>query len=302
MNDNERQLLRAVVNGNQADAKTYARIILNNINTQKDRGFKQSLLRTLDATPNVIELPRDMESLLVAEDSSNFPAARFLLRHEEKAITERILATYAASTRLLELGIPYVPAVMLYGESGTGKTQLARYIAYRAKLPFVYVRFSNLVNSYLGKTQSNIAKIFEYVKKAPCVLCFDEIDAIGKARGGAEQEVGEMSRIVIALMQELDQLPNNVIIIGTTNRFDRLDPALVRRFPVQHEVKVLDYADIKNLVRTFFHYVEYDMGFLQLSNWCEANFEAEEPASTVITKCTNYIVDKIIQEQMEAAS
>ena len=298
MNDNERYLLRAVVNGEQKKALQYTRIILNNITSQKDKGFKEQLLRTLDAKPhNLIELPHNLQDLLVAEDSEFFPINRFLVRPDEQKIANRILATYKASNRLLELGIPYLPAVILYGDSGTGKTQLARYIAYRAELPFIYVKFSNLVNSYLGKTQSNIAHVFDYARRTPCVLCFDEIDAIGTARGGnGEQEVGEMSRIVIALMQELDRLPNNIIVIGTTNRFDRLDPALIRRFPVRHEVKVLSYYEIKQLVKMFFHYVGYDMDFVELSNWCDQNLEAEEPASTVITKCTDYIVDRVLQE------
>lgn len=106
---------------------------------------------------------------------------------------------------------------------------LARYIAHKAKLPFLRIQFSSLVDSHLGQTQSNLARIFDYVRTAPCVLCFDEIDAVGMARG-QKDDVGEMNRVVIAIMQEMDRLPNNVIIIGTTNRFDRLDPALIRRF------------------------------------------------------------------------
>jgi len=131
------------------------------------------------------------------------------------------------------MSISYLPAALFYGQSGTGKTELARYIAHKAGLPFMYVRFSNVVNSFLGGTQSNINKVFSYAKSSPCLLCFDEIDAIGLKRGDSN-DVSEMSRVTIALMQEMDLLPNNVIIVGTTNRYDRLDPALVRRFPIKY--------------------------------------------------------------------
>lgn len=112
---------------------------------------------------------------------------------------------------------------------------LARYIAYKAELPFVYVRFSNLLDSYLGKTQENVGRIFDYARANPCVLCFDELDAIGGKRGD-RADVSEMSRVTIALMQELDRMHNKTIIIATTNRFDKLDPALIRRLPYQHEM------------------------------------------------------------------
>ena len=92
---------------------------------------------------------------------------------------------------------------------------LAKYIAYRAGIPYVYVRFSGLINSQLGKTQENLNRIFTYAKQKPCVLCIDEIDTIAMRRG--QTDVGEMNRVVISLMQELDQLPNDMIVVATTN-------------------------------------------------------------------------------------
>ena len=193
--------------------------------------------------------------------------AKYLVRETEEKVASRILAIYRASKRLLELGIPYLPAALFYGMSGTGKTELARYIAHKAELPFIYIRFSSLVNSMLGGTQSNISKVFGYAKTSPCVLCFDEIDAIGMKRGDS-QDVSEMSRVTIALMQEMDALPNNVIIIGTTNRFDRLDPALVRRFPICHEVLPLNYDDVIVLVEKFFAYCSTPLP----PNWTRETF------------------------------
>ena len=298
MNDNERHLLRAVVDGDQKKARDYARVILANITSQKDQHFRDSLLRTLDARPtNLIDLPMNLKELLVAEDVKDYPMGKFLLRDSEKAIADRIIATYRASKRLLELGIPYLPAAIFYGESGTGKTELARYIAHKADLPFIYVRFSSLVSSYLGSTQSNLGKVFAFAKTSPCLLCFDEIDAIGMKRGD-RQDVSEMSRVVIALMQEMDSLPNNVIIIGTTNRFDRLDPALVRRFPISYQVNPFTHQQATELAEKFFDYAGYTVNKSELQSWCSENFGETIPVSTIVTKCTDFIVDWIMSEEM----
>ncbi len=294
MNDKQRLLLLYICDGDIKNAQKQARVILNELTAAKDEMFKKSMLRKLDTKPSIIELPYNLRELLIAEDVSNFPESRFVLRPEEAKIVEKVMSTVKASERLSELGISYLPAVMLYGDSGGGKTMLARYIAYKANRPFVYVRFSSVVSSYLGSTQSNIAKVFEYARTAPCVLCFDEIDAIGMARG-QKNDVGEMNRIVITLMQEMDRLPNNVIIIGTTNRYDRLDSALIRRFPMRHEVRPMSRSDINELAERFFKYAGIATeGWLK--DWCDTNFTDTEPASTVVEKCTQLIVNRIIQE------
>ena len=302
--DNERMLLRAVVDNDQKKAQDCARIILNNITSQRDQTFKESLLRKLDTKTNFIELPYNLKELLAAEDVTDYPMGKFLIRSREEEITEKILAVYRASNRLIELEISYLPAMILYGQSGTGKTELVRYIAHKAGLPFVYVRFSSLVNSYLGGTQSNINKVFSYAKSSPCVLCFDEIDAIGMKRGDSH-DVSEMSRVVIALMQEMDSLPNNVIIIGTTNRFDRLDPALIRRFPLNYQIMPLSRREILELSDKLLKYAGYGMDEEKLQNWCDYNFEALDlaadgngvPVSEVVTRCTDYIVSQIVAEE-----
>lgn len=298
MNDNERMLLRAVVDNDTPRARTCARAILTNITAQRDQRFKTELLRKLETKTNFIELPYNLKDLLIAEDVTDYPLGKFLIRDSDDAIANKILATYRASNRLMELGISYLPAAIFYGPSGTGKTELVRYIAHRAGLPFIYVRFSSLVNSLLGGTQSNVGKVFAYAKNSPCVLCFDEIDAIGLKRGDT-QDVSEMSRVTISLMQEMDSLPNNVIIIGTTNRFDRLDPALVRRFPISYQVAPLKHQEIVSLVDKFFRYAGYEKDSNIVQSWCSENFDTEHdvPVSEVITKCTGYLVEQIVSEE-----
>ena len=294
MNEKERILIKYICDGDIKKSQQQAKIILNGISSKQDETFKSNMIRKLETKSNMIELPYNLRELLIAEDVSNFPEKRFVLRAEEEKTVKLVISAFKASKRLSELGISYVPALMLYGKSGGGKTMLARYIAYKTDLPFVYVRFSSIVSSYLGSTQSNIAKVFDYARTTPCVLCFDEIDSVGMARG-QKNDIGEMNRIVIALMQEMDRLPNNVVVVGTTNRYDRLDQALVRRFPIKHEVIPMELSDINILAKKFFENVGINT-FDWIDNWCKTNFERAEPASTVIEKCTSVIVDKIIKE------
>lgn len=294
MNENERLLIRYVCDGDIRKSQSQAQIILNSISSKKDEQFKANMLRKLEAKGNFIELPYNLRSLLIAEDMTCFPESRFLLRENEKNAVNKTLDLYKASEKLAELGIPYLPALILHGKSGCGKTMLARYIAHMADLPFIYVQFSNLVDGVLGKTQANVARVFEYARTAPCVLCFDEIDAIGMARG-QKDDVGEMNRVVIALMQELDRMPNNVIIIGTTNRFDSLDPALVRRFPLSYEVQYLSKDEIEQLAGKFFAYTSTDCSEW-LHEWCEKIFREEAPASDVVRECTEVVVNRILND------
>ena len=129
-----------------------------------------------------------------------------------------------------------------YGVSGTGKTTFGRYVAAMFELPFYYINFSRVIDSHLGSTGSNIAKVFDFVRYTPCVLMLDEIDTVSKRRDGGSNAEGELSRVTVTLMQEFDKLNGHQIVIGATNRIDLIDNALLRRFSMIHEVTVPEDA------------------------------------------------------------
>ncbi|WP_242600625.1 AAA family ATPase, partial [Erwinia billingiae] len=110
-----------------------------------------------------------------------------------------------------------------------GKTLLARNISARLNLKMLTVRCDTLVSSLLGQTSKNLRKVFDYASDLPCVLFLDEFDALAGARGN-ERDIGELQRVVIALLQNIDSLPENVIVIAATNHEKLLDPAVWRRF------------------------------------------------------------------------
>ena len=105
----------------------------------------------------------------------------------------------------------------------------------------------------MGSTASNISKAFNYAINNPCVFMLDEVDCISIKRsdssdGGPD---GEMGRVIITLMQEFDKLTNDIIVLGATNRIDRIDKALLRRFTVKHEVKPLRGIERINMAERF---------------------------------------------------
>ena len=161
--------------------------------------------------------------------------------------------------KLQELGILHLNSTLLYGEPGTGKTMFGKYVAYRLQVPFAYVNFSNLIDSYMGNTSKNLRRVFDFCKGKPCVLMLDEIDCIGlKRAGGSEGSSGELARTSISLMQELDMLTNEQIVIAATNRKDRLDPALLRRFSQKQELTVFSEEEREAMACKFLDDVHYD--------------------------------------------
>lgn len=120
--------------------------------------------------------------------------------------------------------------VIFTGVGGTGKTMTAKAIAKKAGVNFMYVDSSSLVDMYVGLGARKVRKIFKQARESsPCVVFFDEIDAIGRKRG-SQGNNAENEQTINALLTELDGFNsrNNVFVIGATNRVDILDDALIR--------------------------------------------------------------------------
>ena len=270
MNDLERRLIESVCRNDLQSAKKIVKIILEQDKTQKNRMFVNRYLTMLNnSAMNLMELPNDLKNLLIMEDVSvSFNENRYYLSNRESKVVEKILKLNKASQRLAEIGVNYINSTILCGESGTGKTTFGRYIAHKMGIPFAYLNFSRVVDSYLGSTQKNISKVFDHVKQRKCVFMIDEIDAIGMRRQDSK-EVGEMSRIVISLMQNLDTLTSNVVLLGATNRLDIIDEALLRRFTTKHEVKRLNEQERYEMASKFLADVDFDYDDDWLIGICE---------------------------------
>lgn len=126
--------------------------------------------------------------------------------------------------------------VLLIGPPGNGKTSLAEAFAAELRLPFLSLRYENVIGTYLGETASRLRTVFDSVRSRPCVLFFDEFETLGKERGDI-QETGEIKRVVSSLLLQIDDLPSHVVVVAATNHPELLDRAVYRRFQLRLRLK-----------------------------------------------------------------
>ena len=153
------------------------------------------------------------------------------------------------SRKFTKLGGRIPKGVLLQGPPGTGKTLLAKAIAGEAGVPFYSMSGSDFVEMFVGVGASRVRGLFEQAKKnAPCIIFIDEIDAVGRSRGGSTAQGGqdEREQTLNALLVEMDGFKSGetVIIVAATNRPDVLDPALMRPGRFDRQVTILP-PDVK---------------------------------------------------------
>ena len=149
-------------------------------------------------------------------------------------------------TKYRDIGAKMPKGILLVGPPGTGKTMLAKAVAGESEVPFFSISGSEFVEMFVGMGAAKVRDLFKQAKeKAPCIVFIDEIDAIGKKRGGAALGGNdEREQTLNQLLTEMDGFEDNagVIILAATNRPESLDPALTRpgRFDRQVPVTLPD--------------------------------------------------------------
>lgn len=122
--------------------------------------------------------------------------------------------------------------VLFYGPPGSGKTLLAKAIANECQANFISIKGPELLTMWFGESESNVREVFDKARQAaPCVLFFDELDSIARARGSSSGDAGGAGdRVINQILTEIDGVgaKKNVFCIGATNRPDILDPAIMR--------------------------------------------------------------------------
>jgi len=202
---------------------------------------------------NGMRLPVDSESRMSLADEEVFESGTtvdLFLEPDVERTVEEFLTYVSAADRLIAQGVGISPSLLAHGPPGCGKTELGRHVAARLGLPLVTARTDGLISSYLGSTAKNLRILFEHAMSRPCVLFLDEFDAVAKLRDD-RHELGELKRVVVSLLQNIDALDGHTVLLAATNHEHLLDPAIWRRFAYRVRLERPSQGVREELFRTF---------------------------------------------------
>jgi cell division protease FtsH len=160
---------------------------------------------------------------------------------EAKDEVKEIVDFLRQPQRFSTLGGRIPKGVLLVGPPGTGKTLLARSIAGEAGVPFMFASGSDFVEMYAGVGAARVRRLFKEARRhKACIIFIDELDAVGRSRGGSSLSHEEREQTLNQLLVEMDgfEPASGIVVIAATNRQDILDPALLRPGRFDRQVTV----------------------------------------------------------------
>jgi SpoVK/Ycf46/Vps4 family AAA+-type ATPase len=224
--------------GRDEEFRAIAEQIINEEEKKNNRLLAKSLRRTLESSPSRSPGPKALAPLIPFPEA----AADFVERVDPQH-TKNDIVLSATNIRVLiglmkefrraddvrRHGLPIRSKLLFCGPPGCGKTLCAEIFAAELGLPLFVVKLDRLISSYLGETAANVRKIFEFARKQPCVLFFDEFDALARARDDSSEH-NELRRVVNSLLLFIERIQPKGFLIAATNLERTLDPAVWRRF------------------------------------------------------------------------
>jgi len=194
----------------------------------------------------LLKFPQDLAGMVLSERPDS-PLAALVVPDEFKERIKRIVHEYRQQDKLKKHGLSNRRKVLLSGPPGTGKTLTARVLAHELSMPLHTIQVDKLVTKFMGETSAKLRQIFDLIREEPGVYLFDEFDAIGGDRS-LDNDVGEMRRVLNALLQFIEQDASDSLIIGATNNPALLDRALFRRFDDVLHYELPDGASRRRLI------------------------------------------------------
>ena len=241
--------------GHDEEFRAVVEQIISEEEKKNNRVLARSLRKTLNnigatARPGgglsrLVPFPDEANDFIQRVEPAHGPQD-ILLSPENTKLFLGLIREFRQSDRIRRHGLPVRSKLLFCGPPGTGKTLCAEVFANELGLPFFHVRLDSLISSYLGETATNIRKTFEFARRQPCVLFFDEFDAIARSREEAGEH-SELRRVVSSLLIFIEQIEPGGFLVAATNLDGHLDRAVWRRFD---EIVWFDAPD-ESMVRRY---------------------------------------------------
>ena len=231
------EFVLAVLTGDESRVRSFAARFADTYSGDDAERVCKEVRDLLTANPTGLRplrhperLPVDSKSRFPLLDKQDWPVDPLLLEPNAAAELSRICEEITSAVALNQAGLGVRNALLLSGPPGVGKSHLAGHLAQKLGRPLQVVRLDTIISSLLGDTAKNIRGIFEFARDSGAVLFIDELDTVAKMRDD-RKELGELKRVVNALIQGMDILDEHAVIVAATNHPQLLDPAIWRRFP-----------------------------------------------------------------------
>jgi transitional endoplasmic reticulum ATPase len=153
------------------------------------------------------------------------------LQQVKEELAEAIEWPLKHANLFAEANVEPPKGILLYGPPGTGKTMIAKAVAATSEANFISIKGPELISKWVGESEKGVREVFRKARQAaPCVIFFDELDAVAPRRGGSEGDAHVTERLLSQMLTELDGLEDlkGVVVIGATNRPDIINEALSR--------------------------------------------------------------------------
>lgn len=183
---------------------------------------------------------------LIIDDKENVDLEKLHFSTENRESIEQVIKEHRHLAELQKYGLSIDHKILLYGNSGCGKTATAKAIAKELGKGILILNLTNFISSKIGETGRNLKAVFDKAEREKAILFLDEFDQVAKMRGSDDKDVGEMRRLVNTLIQLIDYLPEDCILIAATNHPEIVDVALMRRFQLKLKYEIPTQEQLDN--------------------------------------------------------
>lgn len=265
-------------------------------NKIKNSIFEQELEKQKSTNEFV---PEEVSHIEVAKPNTTFKDVAGIAQVKEEL--EEIVEFLHNPKKYYKYGVKLPKGVLLYGPPGVGKTLIAKAVAGEASVPFFYQSGASFVQIYVGMGAKRVRELFAKAKvNAPSIIFIDEIDAIGKHRGGKSNDEREATLNELLTQMDGFEGDNGVIVIAATNKIEVLDDALLRagRFDRRVKLTLPNINDRKEILELYLKSIKHNIDIETLSTNL-AGFSSAS-ISTLVNEAMLYMIksnEKVLDEK-----